>query len=106
MHLSVSRVGEHHLVKIPGPRLDSTVSPEFRNGMVDLIEHVVSSILLDFSAVDFIDSSGLGAVVGCYKHLGPRGRLELACLRPAVAKVFALTRMDRVFRIHDEVPSI
>jgi anti-sigma B factor antagonist len=50
--------------------------------------------------VHFLDSSGLGAVVGVMKLLAPERRLELAGLTPTVAKVFRLTRMDSVFTIH------
>lgn len=56
-------------------------------------------VVMDLSAVDFMDSSGLGAVVSALKLLKGR-RLELAGLTPVVAKVFKLTRMDQVFTIH------
>lgn len=60
-------------------------------------------VVLDLAAVDFLDSSGLGAIVAVRKYL-PRGaNLHLANLRPAVARVMALTRMDRVLPIHDSV---
>lgn len=106
MQLSVARSGQRCVVGIPGPRLDAAVAAAFKHGIVELIETGAGAIVLDFSEVEFIDSSGLGAVVGAYKHLGPRGKLEIACLRPAVGKVFALTRMNRVFTIHDAVPAL
>lgn len=106
VQLSVSRSGQRCVVGIPGPRLDAAVAAEFKRELVELIDTGAAAILLDFSAVEFIDSSGLGAVVGAYKHLGPRGRLKICCLRPAVGKVFTLTRMDRVFTIHDAVPAL
>ncbi|MDT8344373.1 MAG: STAS domain-containing protein [Thermohalobaculum sp.] len=106
MHLSVARGGRRCVVEIPGPRLDAAVAGEFKRQMVELIDTGAAAIVLDFSAVEFIDSSGLGAVVGAFKHLGPRGSLEIASLRPAVGKVFALTRMNRVFTIHDAVPAL
>ncbi|MBK0397618.1 STAS domain-containing protein [Limibaculum sp. M0105] len=105
MQLSVERSGGRCVVGLPGPRLDAAVAAEFKRGIVELIDTGADAIVLDFGAVGFIDSSGLGAVVGAYKHLGPRGKLEIACLSPAVRKVFALTRMDRVFTIHDAVPA-
>jgi anti-sigma B factor antagonist len=54
--------------------------------------------------VAFLDSSGLGAVVAVKKLMGPDRRLDLACLTPAVDKVFRLTRMDSVFTIHAALP--
>ena len=57
-------------------------------------------VVLDLGTVTFIDSSGLGAIVAAMKQLGPARRLELAGMLPMVEKVFRLTRMDSVFRIH------
>jgi anti-sigma B factor antagonist len=102
MQLSVVRKGALTVVSIPGPRLDAAAAPEFKRQMVELIDHGARELLLDFAEVDFLDSSGLGAVVGSFKHLGIRGKLEICGLRPAVRKVFALTRMERVFTIHDD----
>ena len=56
-------------------------------------------MVLDLSQVDFIDSSGLGAIVASMKQLGKERPLHLAGLTPIVSKVFALTRMERVFKI-------
>ena len=53
--------------------------------------------------MEFLDSSGLGAVVGSMKQLGRSRRLDLAGLTPTVEKVFRITRMDRVFRIFPSV---
>jgi hypothetical protein len=51
----------------------------------------------DMSEVEFLDSSGLGAVVAARKLLGMDQHLALAGLQPAVEKVLRLTHMDRVF---------
>jgi anti-sigma B factor antagonist len=61
-------------------------------------------VILDLAQVDFLDSSGLGAVVAVMKVLGPTRKLELAGLTPTVEKVFRLTRMDQVFTIHASAP--
>ena len=55
------------------------------------------------SGVDFVDSSGLGAIVSCLKRLGPRGNLAIAGAKGAVSRLFTLTRMDKVFTLHDSV---
>lgn len=62
-------------------------------------------VIMDLSGVDFLDSSGLGAIVSALKLL--RGRkLELVGLTPVVAKVFKLTQMDQVFTIHRTLSDI
>jgi anti-sigma B factor antagonist len=57
-------------------------------------------IVLDLSRVTFVDSSGLGAIIAAMKHLGAERTLELADLQPAVAKVFRLTRLDEIVKVH------
>lgn len=60
---------------------------------------------LDLSAVDFMDSSGLGAIISIYKSM-PKGRsLELTGLSSNVERVFRLTRMDTVLTICPLPPS-
>lgn len=63
------------------------------------------TVLLDLGDVEFLDSSGLGAIVAARKMLGTDRTLALAGLSPAVAKVMRLTHMDRIFPIHDSVAS-
>jgi anti-sigma B factor antagonist len=59
--------------------------------------------VLDLSGVEFVDSSGLGAIVSCLKRLGPRGSLAIAGAQGSVQRLFTLTRMDRVFPLHETV---
>jgi len=51
--------------------------------------------------VEFIDSSGLGALVACLKLAGSKGKFVLFGVRVKVASMFKLTRMDRVFNLCD-----
>ena len=61
-------------------------------------------IELNLAAVDFIDSSGLGAVVAALKQLPANKTLRLVDLTPTIARVFRLTRMDSVFEIRQSAP--
>ncbi|MCR8724971.1 STAS domain-containing protein [Frigidibacter sp. ROC022] len=90
-------------VRFEGARIDAAGAIDFKDGMKALTGSESGRVVLDLGQVGFIDSSGLGAIVAVMKQLGPGRRLELAGLTPAVAKVFRLTRMDDVFRIHDSV---
>jgi anti-sigma B factor antagonist len=56
-------------------------------------------IVLDLSEVDFVDSSGLGAIVASLKMLGGKGDLVISGASDKVMSLFKLTRMDRVFQI-------
>lgn len=82
-------------------RIDASVAIQFKDSMRDLTADSDGRVMLDLHAVDFIDSSGLGAIVAAMKQLGSGRRLELSTLSPLVAKVFRLTRMDSIFTIHE-----
>ena len=101
MDVSVEDQGERRVARVREPRIDAASSIQFKDAMRAAAEGASGPVVLDLGEVDFIDSSGLGAIVSTMKMLAPAKRLELANLRPNVAKVFALTRMDRVFVIHD-----
>lgn len=88
------------VVRVNEARIDAAASLAFKEAMRVIIADAQGRVILDLAGVDFVDSSGLGAVVAVMKLLHPDRRLELAGLSPAVQKVFALTRMDRVFTIH------
>jgi anti-sigma B factor antagonist len=88
------------VVRVCEKRIDSASAIEFKERMREAGQSGSALVLLDLSAVDFLDSSGLGAVVAVMKMLGPDRKLELSGLTPTVEKVFRLTRMDSVFTIH------
>lgn len=82
-------------------RIDAAAALKFKDGVRDLVGKAKAShVVLDLSKVEFIDSSGLGAVVAVKKLLGASKRLDLAGLTPTVDKVFRLTRMDSIFTIY------
>ena len=100
MELRVQDFGETRIVKVLEARIDAAVASKFKDSMRAVTEGGPERVVLDLTDVTFIDSSGLGAVVGAKKLLHGSHVLELAGLTPIVGKVFKLTRMDSVFTIH------
>lgn len=103
MNLETTENGDLQIVTVREPRIDAAVAIQFKDRMRELTANGAPHVVLDLSEVDFMDSSGLGAIVAAMKLLGATRRLDLAALRPNVEKVFRLTRMDSVFTIHDDV---
>jgi anti-sigma B factor antagonist len=103
MEIEAKVFGDVTVAKLCDTRLDAAQAVRFKEGLRELSEAGAAHIVLDMSDIGFMDSSGLGAVVTVMKQMGREKRLDLACLSPAVAKVFVLTRMDKVFRIHPTV---
>lgn len=104
MELTSERRGDALVIRVNEARVDAAVAIAFKEAMRTATSGAEPRVILDLSAVTFLDSSGLGAVVAVMKQLGTGRRLELAGLTPMVEKVFRLTRMDGVFLIHDQVP--
>jgi anti-sigma B factor antagonist len=81
-------------------RIDAAAAVQFRDAMRSATEGGQPRVVLDLSRVTFVDSSGLGAIIAVMKHLGAERTLELAGLQPGVAKVFRLTRLDEIVKVH------
>ena len=99
MNLAVEEVDGLTIVSPLIRRLGASVAGVFRQNVVTLIEQGHYRLLLDFSQVDFIDSSCLGALVSLLKLLNNRGDLLLCGLNENIQGMFRITRMDRVFHI-------
>ncbi len=81
-------------------RLDASVAPAFRQAVVAAVEGGDRRVVLDLAGVEFLDSSGLGALISILKALGQQGALAVCAPNAAVMSLFRLTRMDRVFSIY------
>ena len=80
-------------------RLDASSAPALKKRMAALIKDGHHRLALYLSAVEFIDSSGLSAMVSALRQLHGDGDLVLIAPRNTVLSMFKLTRLDRVFRI-------
>ena len=82
-------------------RMDAHNSGDLKEQMLQLFDEGKCNLIIDLSAVRFIDSSGLGALVSGLKNASAReGNLKLCCLQPQVRSMFELTRLHRVFEIY------
>jgi anti-sigma B factor antagonist len=99
MQINEKRIGEILVVRPLEKRIDASVSTGFKGIMIDWINNGNKQIVLDLSEVEFIDSSGLGAIVSSLKTIGNEGDLVICRIRETVMNLFRLTRMNRVFQI-------
>jgi anti-sigma B factor antagonist len=84
-----------------GERLDAHNSDVIKEKIKEIYDDDAKSVLVDLSAVRFIDSSGLGALVSGFKNaMSHKGRLALSGLQEQVRSMFDLTRLNRVFDIY------
>ncbi|MDJ0568577.1 MAG: STAS domain-containing protein [Pleurocapsa sp. MO_192.B19] len=92
------------IIQIIEPKgiLDGTKTVEFQHQIMQHIESGVDIILVDFSNVTFMDSSGLGALVKALKTLNAANvQLFLCSINEQIKMLFELTSMDSYFSILD-----
>lgn len=89
------------LVKV-SEELDARNAQQAKEFFKELVAEGSSSVVVDLSPLDFIDSSGLGALVTALKIARQdNGVVRLCALSPPVKSIFELTRLSRVFEIYE-----
>ncbi|WP_299887671.1 STAS domain-containing protein [uncultured Ruegeria sp.] len=99
MGLTSTITGATQVITVHSDRIDAAMAIQFKEDMRRETDSGTDRVVLDLAGVEFIDSSGLGAIVASMKQLGGNRKLDLAGPQPVVEKVFRLTRMDTVFRL-------
>ena len=90
-----------------GGDLDVVGAPDLRQAVVTAVAGGARLLALDLSELDFIDSFGIGAVVGALKRLRQRGGdLALVCPSPRIRRVFEICDLDRILALHDSLDSL
>lgn len=80
--------------------VDIYTSPQLKQEIVDTVEDGCKNLLIDLDQVAFIDSSGLGVLVGGLRRVKERsGTLRLVCTRDNILKIFRITGLDKVFPV-------
>jgi anti-sigma B factor antagonist len=104
MRLESVQQGKVMVVRVLESRMDIRDVDDFKAAMAGYIgkgSKLIALNALNLSGVDFIDSSGLGAIVSSLKLLGGEGDLVISGATPTVLSLFKLTRIDRVFTLVD-----
>lgn len=84
--------------------VDVYTAPRLRERLVELVAAGSRDVVVDLEGVEFLDSTGLGVLVGGLKRLRSHdGDLSLVCTQPRILKVFEITGLTKVFAIHPSV---
>jgi anti-sigma B factor antagonist len=84
--------------------VDVYTAPKLKETLVEEIESGCVRIIVDLDDVGFIDSSGLGVLVGGLRRAKERdGAIRLVCSRENVLKIFRITGLDKVFPIFSDM---
>jgi anti-sigma B factor antagonist len=99
--LSTDETPDGPVLQVKG-EVDVYTSPQLRDELYRLIDGGATRVALDLSGMDFIDSSGLGVLVGALKRVREQaGDLELRGVQPATRKILDITGLTQVLTIVD-----
>jgi anti-sigma B factor antagonist len=85
-----------------GGEIDVYTAPKLRDKITELVSAGSYELVVDMQAVEFLDSTGLGVLVGGLKKVRAHdGSLELVCNQDRLLKIFRITGLAKVFVIHE-----
>lgn len=102
MDLVVEGNSERIKVRVSG-HINAECSADLRSAVIELCARQPQSLTLDLAEVPFIDTSGLGVLVGLRTHLKKHGTTMLVVApQKRVLEVFRLTRLSTLFGLEGE----
>jgi anti-sigma B factor antagonist len=85
-----------------GGEIDVYTAPKLRDKITELVAAGTYDLVIDMEAVEFLDSTGLGVLVGGLKKVRAHdGSLQLVCNQDRLLKIFRITGLAKVFVIHE-----
>ena len=82
--------------------IDVHTAPTLREKLFNLIDCGTHRLVLDLEGVEFLDSTGLGVLIGGLKRVRAHdGYIDIVCTQRRILRIFKLTSLDNVFDIYD-----
>ena len=90
----------HTIIEVGG-EIDVYTAPKLRDRITELVADGNFHLVVDMERVDFLDSTGLGVLVGGLKKVRAHdGSMQLICTQERLLKIFRITGLAKVFAIH------
>ncbi len=103
LSVSASTVEPFELIEVGG-EVDVYTAPKLREAIVAAVDRGHHRLIIDVQKVDFLDSTGLGVLVGALKRVrADGGSLDIVCTQERILKIFEITGLDKVFGLHETV---
>jgi anti-sigma B factor antagonist len=81
--------------------IDVATAPVLRTGLDQALARDIGAVVVDLTGVTFIDSTGLGVLIGARRRCAEAGRdLRVVVDEPRILKVFEITGLTELFAIH------
>jgi anti-sigma B factor antagonist len=100
LSLDTRQENDRTIVEVAG-EIDVYTAPKLRECITGLVDEGQRDLVVDLERVEFMDSTGLGVLVGGLKRVRTHdGSLELVCTQERLLKIFRITGLGKVFEIH------
>lgn len=100
--LATRQLGGHTVVAVSGD-LDVLTAPQLRDRLVEVIDSGEKQLVVDLTTCEFVDSSGLSALVSGYKRMKAMGGdLGLLCPRGNIRRLIEVVALDQVFTMYED----
>jgi anti-sigma B factor antagonist len=97
-----TREADGKTVVAVGGEIDVYTAPKLRDKITELVGQGSYHLVVDMQQVEFLDSTGLGVLVGGLKKVRAHdGSLQLVCNQDRLLKIFRITGLAKVFVIHE-----
>jgi len=94
--------GDTYVVDLNG-EIDVYTSPKVKDAIGDLIDKGHYNLVINLEKVRYIDSTGLGVLIGGLKRVREHGgTVNLVCTNPQIKKIFDITGLVKIFGIYDD----
>lgn len=104
--LDVDQTGGWTVLTVTG-EVDVATAPSLRERLVKLIADGNTRLIVDLSPVDFLDSTGLGVLVGTLKRIRQaQGELRLIIPQERILQLFEITGLSQIFEISDRLDRV
>ncbi|WP_375000970.1 anti-sigma factor antagonist [Aeromicrobium sp. CTD01-1L150] len=99
-----SRTEEPFEIIEVGGEIDVMTAHRLREAVVEAVGRGRMRLIIDVEKVDFLDSTGLGVLVGALKRVrADGGSLDIVCTHERILKIFEITGLDKVFGLHQSI---
>ena len=93
--------GDAYVVELAG-EIDVYTSPKVKDAITELIDQGHYNLVINLEKVRYIDSTGLGVLIGGLKRVREHGgSVSLVCTNPQIKKIFDITGLVKIFGIFD-----
>jgi len=94
--------GDAYVVELGG-EIDVYTSPKVKDAITELIDQGHYNLVINLEKVRYIDSTGLGVLIGGLKRVREHGgSVSLVCTNPQIRKIFDITGLVKIFGIYDD----